>query len=207
MGSVDFTGKKAVFLVENGFCEREFLQAQAALKGMGVDCRIISSDHEVIKGWNEEKVPSQSYWGDSYAVDTTLAKAIPADYDILVIPGGKRSIAKLELDKDLKAFAGSFMHTHKPVIAYNYAIDLLMYIDVLAGYSVAAKDSLCDSVKTVGARCAAPEFVVSKNLITLSRYREVGDKLQSAIEAVLHGEKYVEKVVSQENMPNPHKAA
>tara|TARA_R110001592_G_scaffold79054_2_gene236745 strand:- start:18408 stop:19031 length:624 start_codon:yes stop_codon:yes gene_type:complete len=200
-------GKKAAFLVENGFCERELVQAQNALKDQGFDCRIVSSGEALVKSWNELKKSNGSNWGEGYAPNSPLKDGIPGDYDVLVIPGGKRSIEKLKLDNAVKPFVSAFLNTGKPVVAYNGAIDLLMFLDLVSGYSIAAKDQLCDTVRGMGGRCAAPEFVVSKNLITLSRFRDVENKIQNAVVAVLSGKPYVEKVVSSDNIPASYQAA
>ncbi|MGH1403370.1 MAG: DJ-1/PfpI family protein [Alphaproteobacteria bacterium] len=207
MSHADLSGLKAVFVVANGFCEREFLQALDVLESMQVTCRIVSVKTDLVRGWNEEKVSMQSNWGKDYAPDSDLSSAQASDYDILVLPGGKRSIEKLELDGNLKPFVSAFIETGKPVVAYNYAVDILMRTNLVDGYSIAARDALCDNAKSVGARCAAPEFVVSKNLITMTRYRDIGDKLVHAVQCVISGEKYMDKVVSSDNMPTAHKAA
>lgn len=207
MPSLRSKGRKAAFLVENGFCERELTQAQKALFDSGYDCRIVASEDRLIKAWNELKKINGSHWGQGYAPDFSVQDTVPSDFDVLVLPGGKRSIEKLKLDPNVKSFISGFLNTGKPVVAYNYAVDLLMFHDLLSGYSVAAKDALCDTVKGVGGRCAAPEFVVSKNLITLSRFRDVEPKIQAAVDAVLDGTPYVDKVVSSDNMPSSHQAA
>ncbi len=206
MSTMGCKGMKAAFLVENGFCERELMQAQSALSEKGIDCRIVSSNNGLIKAWNELKDPSGSDWGEGYAVDFSLDKAVPSDFDMLVIPGGTRSIEKLKIEGAVKSFVSGFLNTGKPVVAYNSAVSLLMHLSLLSGYSVAAKDQLCDTVKGAGARCAAPEFVVSKNLVTLSRFRNVEQNIQAAVEAIVTGKPY-EKVVSSDNMPSSHKAA
>lgn len=207
MPSLGCKGMKAAFLVENGFCERELTQSQKALMDKGVDCRIVSSTEALIKAWNETKDPNGSHWGDGYAVDFSLNRAVPSDFDMLVIPGGTRSIEKLKIEGAVKSFVSGFLNTGKPVVVYNSGVGLLMHLDLLSGYSVAAKDQLCDTVKGAGARCAAPEFVVSKNLVSLSRYRDVETKIQTAVEAIVTGKPYVEKVVSSDNMPSSHQAA
>lgn len=207
MSGICVVGKKAAILVESGFCERELMQAQDALISLGVDCRLISPENSLIRGWNENKAPSSSCWGADYAPDRALDKSIAGDYDVLVIPGGIRSITKLKLSESVKPFISAFMQTGKPVIAYNQAIDLLSFAGLVEGYSLAAKSDLCDSVKGYGGRCAASEFIVSKNLITLSRFRDVDDRLQRAVLCVLNGERYIEKEVSFDNMPCASKVA
>ncbi|MGH1375903.1 MAG: DJ-1/PfpI family protein [Alphaproteobacteria bacterium] len=207
MQGTNFLKKKAVFLVANGFCEREFIQAHKALTSIGINCRIVSVDSGLIQAWNEEKNTQESEWGAGYAPDALLSDCIASEYDILVIPGGDRSIAKLKLSDKVNAFLSAFMHTDKPVVAYNKGLDLLSFCGMISGYSVAAKHVICEDIKVSGARCAPQEFIVSKNLISLSRFRDADQRIQHAVSCLLNGEPYVEKVVSSDNMPHPHKAA
>ena len=174
---------------------------------MGFDCRIVSSENSLVRSWNEKKQASDNYWGEDYAADFSIKNAITSDCDLLVIPGGQRSIEKLKLNKNVKSFISTFLDTGKPVIAYNYAINLLIHKNLVSGYSVAAKDQACDIVKDMGGRCAAPSFVVSKNLITLSRYRDANEKIQNAVQSIIDGKPYIEKIVSSDNMPYSHKVA
>lgn len=206
--TTDKINKKALFLVENGFCEREFIQAQNALLKMGAFCRIISTDTGLLRGWNEEKNPENSGWGQEYAPDVVLADCIPSDYDILVIPGGERSVNKLKNCESLHTIIASFLNTGKPVVTYNMGTDLINFVGLSKGYSIATKDSMCETVKKAGGRCAPENMVVSKNLISLTRYREESEeKLKNAITAILNKEPYIEKTASSGDLPQSHQAA
>lgn len=197
-----FLGEKAVLLIENGCCEREVNQAISAMETIGFSCRIVSISGQSVKGWNENRMKTQSNWGNDFAVDKKLSEAHPSDYSVLVIPGGKRSVEKLKLNKTIRSFISGFLHADKPVVAYNYGIDVLNHFDLINGYSVAtAQNSLCESVKKHGGRCASPEFVVSKNLVTLSRYRDAKEKLAYAVSCIMNGEPYIEKIVSFDETP------
>ncbi|MGH1377250.1 MAG: DJ-1/PfpI family protein [Alphaproteobacteria bacterium] len=205
-------GKKAAILIETGFCERELLQAQKSLSDIGVDCRLVSTEEYLVKGWNEVKGSSSSSsstssWGGDYAPDATLDKYVASEYDILVIPGGLRSIAKLKLQDGVKPFVSGFIQSEKPVIAYNQAVELLSFLGMIDGYSIAANSAVCDSVKVNGGRCTSSDFIVSKNLITLSRFSDADVKLKRAVLSVLNGERYIEKEVSSDNMPYASKVA
>lgn len=120
--------KKAAFLLENGFCEAEFMFAYTLLREHGVDCRIIAPNDGMLRGWNELPLPSASNWGQEYAPDTIISQAQPADYDMLVIPGGKRSIEKLKLSDNIKTFLSGFVMTAKPVLLFNAANEMVDYL-------------------------------------------------------------------------------
>jgi len=199
--------KKALFLLENGFCEREFTQAQRVLKSMGYDCRISSSSTGLIYAWKEEKQPVTSNWSNGYAPNYKISDVVYSEYDVLVILGGYRSTEKLKLTQGVKPIISSFLKSNKPVIAYNYGVDLLGFYDLLRGYSVAVKGNMLDVVRAAGGRPAATEFVVSKNLISLTRYRDVDDKIRHAIYSILKGEKYFEQVCPVNGTPHSNIAA
>ncbi|MGH1455538.1 MAG: DJ-1/PfpI family protein [Alphaproteobacteria bacterium] len=201
MSTKEFLGQKAAIVIENGCCEREIIQAFSAMEGIGLSCHFIASQSDIVKSWNEDRRGNTSDWASDYAANARLNNAYPSNYSALVIPGGRRSIEKLKLDPSLRSFISGFLHTDKPVIAYNFAIEILSDLDLVKGYSVAAAYDFCDNIRERGGYCAQPEFIVSKNLITLSRYRDAEDRISAATTCVLNGEVYVDKVVSSENMP------
>lgn len=207
MNNAQMTGKKAAIIVENGFCERELVQAEKALIKLGVNPRIISANTALIDAWCEEKQPNQSHWGQKYASHGLLKDQISSDFDVLVIPAGVRSLNKIRQEPTLKSFISGFLSTGKPVIVYNDAVDILLSNQMTRGYSIAAKNKMCDELNKSGQRCASKEFVVSKNLITLSRYRDVDEKLAQAITSILNNQPYVEKTVSSDTLPRSHQAA
>lgn len=201
-------GKKAVFLVENGFCEREFIQAHKVLSTLGYDCRIVSvRANTLVQGWKQEKGANESRWGGQYACHKSLCDALPSDYDLLVLPGGERSIQKLRLQPELKSFVSFFVKTNKPIVVYNQGIEILAQTNLLKGYAVAAKQAYFDMAKKAGARCSSSEFEVSKNIISMSRFRPVEDKIKAALCSIIEDRRYISKVVSSEDLPHCYQAA
>jgi protease I len=113
------SGLKAAILVANGFNELEMTVFQRAMMEMGAFPRIISVESGLANGWQG------SAWGHYYAVDCQLSDALAADYDILLIPGGMRSLDKLKLTGHTKRFIGGFLAAYKPVMLMNDAPVLL----------------------------------------------------------------------------------
>lgn len=56
-------GNKAAFLLETGFCEREYLQAESILKSLEFDCRIVSDKSATLKAWNYDSLTERREWG------------------------------------------------------------------------------------------------------------------------------------------------
>ena len=102
-------GSKIAILVANGFMQADMIAAQRRLIEEGAHVRIVSSEQGLVNGWTGDD------WGHHFAIDNPLNAALAADYDMLVVPGGARSVDKLKLTAHTKRFIGSFLAMQKPV--------------------------------------------------------------------------------------------
>lgn len=153
-------GKKIAVLVANGFNEKDLTQIQQLLLPLGADIRVVSMDHGLVNSWNG------AGWGLNFAADKTLNAALAADFSMLIIPGGRRSLEKLKLTAHTKRFIGGFIESGKPVAALNDALAILTYIEKISGYAVSGPDSLREEAEATGARWSDANYEISENLIT-----------------------------------------
>lgn len=114
-------GTKIAILVANGFDQQDFTEVQKMLNGAGAKIKIISPDQGLVNGWEGQG------WGHHFPVDQTLSTALGADFDMLVIPGGTRSMEKLKTTAHTKRFFNSFMNAGKPVAVFGDVADLLVF--------------------------------------------------------------------------------
>ena len=121
--SKPLSGVKVAILVANGFDEADMTATQRALAAAGAFAKIISSEPGLVNSWTGEA------WGHHFAIDAQLNAALGADYGMLVIPGGTRSIDKLKLTAHTKRFIGSFMAAQKPVAVWGNAMQTMEYAD------------------------------------------------------------------------------
>lgn len=153
-------GEKIAVLVANGFCEKDLTALQRALQPLGATMRIISMDHGLVNSWND------GAWGLNFAADSALSAALAADFSMLLIPGGSRSIEKLKLTAHTRRFIGGFADTGKPVVVCREALDLLIFADKLAGRTVSGLETLKDAAVQAGATWADAPFTIDNNLMT-----------------------------------------
>lgn len=153
-------GKKIAVLVANGFSERDLTLTQKALAGTGADMRIVSMDQGLVNSWNEDG------WGLNYATDQVLSQALAADYDMLIVPGGERSVQKLELTAHTRRFIGSFIDTGKIVAFYEDALGLLLFSERVEGLNVAGPEAYRARFESAGAVWCDDDFVVSGHVMT-----------------------------------------
>ncbi len=153
-------GQKLAVLVANGFCEKDLTEMQRALLKTGADVRIVGMDQGLVNSWNENG------WGLNFAADQVLSEALGANFSMLVIPGGQRSVDKLKLTAHTRRFIGSFLDSRKPVVAFDQAVDLVIFSQRISGRTIAGPENLKDEAMKAGAIWADDAFAIDGNLMT-----------------------------------------
>ena len=158
--SKTFVGDKIAILVANGFTEQDLTHTQRAMQARGAHTRIIGMDNGLVNSWTGDA------WGHHFAADSALNSALAADYDMLIIPGGRRSIEKLKLTAHTRRFVGGFMDAGKPVAIFDDAIELLTFAERAEGRTIAVKETSRENVSGAGAICSEEKIAIDGNLIT-----------------------------------------
>jgi protease I len=160
--SKSLQGLKIALLVANGFDQNDFTDVQKALIAANASVKVISPDQGLVNGWEGQG------WGHHFPVDQVLSTALGADYDMLVVPGGSRSLEKLKTTAHTKRFVNSFINAEKPVAMLCDAVDMLAYAgqdtDVAAYPNIYVADT-----KAEGADRAA---IVSEMIAFLAQSNE-----------------------------------
>ena len=165
---------KALFISADNFEDSELLVPYYRLKEAGIDVVMASPQPGTIKGKH----------GYEVQVDKTLAEVNPADYSILVLPGGK---APETVRKEAKAqdIARWFFAQNKPVAAICHGPQTLISAGLIRGRRATCYKTVVDELKEAGARYEDAEVVVDGNLVTSREpvdlpafMREVMNKLQ-----------------------------
>lgn len=87
--------------------------------------------------------------GHRFSLNADFDEVDPADYDALVIPGG-RAPEYLRLNPDVIELVRHFFHTHKPVAAICHGAQLLAAAGVLEGRTCAAYPACAPDVRLAG---------------------------------------------------------
>lgn len=156
-------GKKIAVLVANGFAEKDLTMTQKALSGSGADLRVVSMDQGLVSSWYE------GGWGLNYAADQVLSQALAVDFDMLIVPGGERSVQKLELTAHTRRFIGGFIDTGKPVAFYAEALELLVFSERAEGTVVAGPPAFKDKIEDAGAVWSDEPYAISGCIMTGER--------------------------------------
>jgi protease I len=119
--SKPLSGVKIAILAANGFNQQNLTDTQKSTTAAGAALKIICPDQGLVNGWEGQG------WGHHFAVDQVLSTALGADFDMLAVLGGSRSIEKLKTTAHTKRVINSFMTSGKPVVMFEDAVDLLAF--------------------------------------------------------------------------------
>ncbi len=154
------TGMTIAILATDGFEQSELLKPREALAHAGADTVVISPKDGEIRGWNMKD------WGDSVAVDQTLAEANADRFDALLLPGGVISPDHLRMDPAAVAFVKAFFDADKPVAAICHGPWTVINAGGAKGRRMTSWPSLQMDLRNAGADWVDEETVTDGNLLT-----------------------------------------
>src|SRR6186997_2833508 len=105
----ELQGKKVAFLAADGVEQIELTEPWKAIQDAGGEPELVSIASGEIQAFNHLD------HGDTFAVDTEVARANVADYDALVLPGGVANPDFLRGDENAVDFVRDFFEQGKPV--------------------------------------------------------------------------------------------
>lgn len=138
------SGVKVAMLVANGFSQGDMVAAQKALIAAGANVRVVSPENGIVNGWEGQG------WGHHFAIDAQLSSALAADYSVLVVPGGQKSMEKLNLTGHTRRFINGFIEAGKPTIVMDSALHILILTGNIAGRRVAGPQDMRDVIVQAG---------------------------------------------------------
>lgn len=167
-------GKK-ILMICGDFCEDyETMVPFQALQAVGHTVHAVCPDKkagDVIATAIHDFEGQQTYSekrGHNFALNASFADVSPADYDALVIPGG-RGPEYLRLNDAVVAMVRHFFDTDKPVAAICHGAQLLAGARVLEGRLCSAYPACRAEVELAGGRyaeIAIDAAVTDRNLVS-----------------------------------------
>ena len=154
------TGCTVAIMVASGFEETELTEPQRALLKAGATLKTISPDQGLANGWHGKG------WGHFFPIDLQIGEVLGADFDMLLLPGGERSINKLAPNPHTKRIVGHFLDAGKPIAAIDQGVSLLPLARKLKGRTVAAPSALKEALEAAGAAWLDEPIATDRNLLT-----------------------------------------
>lgn len=167
-------GKKILMLVGDFVEDYEVMVPFQALLMVGHAVHAVCPDKEAgekVKTAIHDFEGDQTYSekpGHGFQLNATFADVNEADYDALVIPGG-RAPEYIRLNNRVIEIVQHFAHENKPIAAVCHGAQVLAAADVLEGRSCSAYPACGPDVTRAGGRYAdigVDEVEVDGNLVT-----------------------------------------
>lgn len=165
--------KKVAFLLADGYEDSEMKNPYDAITKNGNDPVIISLEKGAeLRG----KKGTITYTSHLAAKDANAA-----DYDAVIIPGGK-SPAALRENAAMVEFVKKANERRIPISAICHGPQLLAKADLLNGKTLTGYPAIQDEIKQAGGRYVDKEVVVDGNLITSRRPEDEPAFIQATID-------------------------
>ncbi|WP_410510322.1 type 1 glutamine amidotransferase domain-containing protein [Methanosarcina hadiensis] len=146
---------KALVFGADGFEDVELIYPYHRLKEEGITAHVASMKKGPIKG----------KYGYQVDVDIAFKDVNPADYDILVISGGKGP-EKMRLDKDALEISKHFFKENKPVAAICHGPQVLVSAGLIKGRKATCWIGIRDDIIAAGALYGDSEVVIDGNFVS-----------------------------------------
>ena len=108
-------------------------------------------------------------------------KAFMDEYDLLVIPGGVKSLEKLRQERQVLDFIHQWDKEGRVIACICHGAQLLISAKVTNGRKISGYYSIKDDIENSGAKYVDAEAVVSDNIITCPHYKWMGQWMLASL--------------------------
>jgi protease I len=119
--------------------------------------------------------------------DETKYNQYLTETDILVLPGGVKSLEKLRQEKRVIQFISDFEKTGKIIASTCHGAQLMISAKIVKGKNISGYYSLEDDINNAGAKYVNEPVVVDGNIVSSPHYDHMGIWMKTAIELVKNG--------------------
>ena len=174
----DLTGKTVAILATDGFEQSELAYPLSTLAEHGATVKVVAPEAGSIRGWDKDD------WGERFQVDLTLDDADPADFDLLVLPGGVINPDLLRTNQDAIRLITAMAEAGKPVAALCHGPWLLAEAGLTKGRKMTSYPSIKTDISNAGADWRDESVVRDGNVITSRSPRDLENFVEAVAEAV-----------------------
>lgn len=170
--------KRAVVITAQGFEDEEVIYPIIRLKEAGFDVDVATKDKALVVG--RKLYPLQTLVR-FYAAHVEVATLNPADYDVVIVPGGFEAPDKLRQIPEVLAFLKNMEQQGKIVAAICHGPWVLVSAGLLKGKKATGYPSIRDDIQNAGAEYVDQAVVEDGVVITSRHPGDVGEFMKAVL--------------------------
>ena len=171
--------KKALIITSKLVQDHEFIYPFYRLKEEGFKVDTYNGERKQTNGYFGTKIPPKEE-DNIVQIDEIKVET----YDVLILPGGVKSMEILRLEKKIINLIKKFNQHNKIIAATCSAIMLLISAKLTKNKSVTGYYAWKDDVINSGGRFIDKPCVIDKNIITSPHYKYVGEWMAGVIKVL-----------------------
>ncbi len=171
--------KKILIITSKLVQDHEFIYPFYRLKEEGYDVITCNSDNKQVLGYFGTKIPPKE---EDKIIDVDKIKV--EDFDVLVLPGGVKSMEILRLNEKILEIIKAFFNKKKLIAATCSATMLLISSKIIKNKKVSGYYAWKDDIINAGGIFIDKPCVIDENLITSPHYKYVGDWMKGLISKI-----------------------
>ena len=161
--------KKAIIITGNLVQDHEFIYPYYRLLEDNFDIDVCVHEGIPVKGILGTDIPPNK------SHDVKMIENVnPEDYQILIIPGGVKSMEKVRQNKKIIDFIANFNKLGKIIGCICSGAQLLISAKVVKGRKIAGYYSMIDDLVNAEALYTDLPAVIDSNIITTAHYKDLG---------------------------------
>lgn len=175
--------RRAIVLTWSGFQDHELVYPYYRLLGAGYEVKIVSNERDALGR-------TYGIFGLNMPCDLTyeefddLRHEVLGEWDLLVLPGGVKSLEKLRQHAAAIQFIREWGKTDKIISSTCHGAQLLISAGLARGKEIAGYYSLQVDIENAGATYSREPVVVSGNIVSSPHYDHMGAWMERTISEV-----------------------
>jgi protease I len=161
--------KRALIITGSLVQDHEFIYPFYRLQESGFDIEVFNGSDKQVLGYFGTKIPPQK---DDKIV--SLDKINVKNYDILILPGGIKSMEHMRLNKELLKKIKEFDNSKKVSGCICSGIMMLISAKVTKSRKLTGYHAWRDDIENSGAEFLDEKVVIDENIVTSPHYKYVG---------------------------------
>lgn len=173
--------KKALILTWTGVSDEELIYSYYRLKEEGFDVAVLSN----VFSTDDNPKPLKGVNGcsfESYSLTSLVDTWLIDDFDLLILPGGVKSLERLRQEQRVIDFIKEWNKKGKVIGSICWAAQLLISAKCVKNRRISGYYSLKDDIENAGAIYVDEPAVIDNNIISTAHYKHLGPWMKAVLQ-------------------------